>query len=96
MDPPGDEIVRANAVELCIETFGDPADPAILLLHGAGNSMLSWDEELCERLAAGPRFVVRCDSRDAGRSVTYAPGAPEYGLPDLVADCVGLLDTLGA
>ena len=64
-------------------------------MHGAGNSMLSWDEELCERLAAGPRFVVRYDSRDAGRSVTYEPGAPEYVRHDLVADCVGLLDTLG-
>jgi pimeloyl-ACP methyl ester carboxylesterase len=56
--------------------------------------MLSWGEELCERLAAGPRFVVRYDLRDGGRSVTYPPGAPEYGLRDLVADSVGLLDGL--
>lgn len=34
----GGRIVRANAVDLCAETFGDPADPAILLV---GNSMLS-------------------------------------------------------
>ncbi len=90
-----DHIVNANGVELCIETFGDPADPAILLIHGAGNSMLSWDEELCERLAAGHRFVIRYDMRDAGRSVTYAPGAPRYAFDDLVEDAVGLLDTLG-
>ena len=48
---PGEQIVQANGVALCVETFGDPADPMILLIHGAGNSMLSWDEELCERLA---------------------------------------------
>lgn len=90
-----DEIVMANGVELCLETFGDPADPAILLIAGATGSMLSWDDELCERLAAGARFVIRYDSRDTGRSVTYEPGAPEYTGPDLVADAVGLLDALG-
>jgi len=92
---PGDRIVQANGVGLCVETFGDPADPPILLSHGAGNSMLSWDDELCERLAAGTRFVVRYDIRDAGRSVAYEPGAPPYSFRDLVADAVGLLDTLG-
>ena len=64
-------------------------------MHGAGNSMLSWDEELCERLAAGRRHVTRCDLRDAGRSVTCEPGAPGYALRDLVGDCVGLFDALG-
>jgi pimeloyl-ACP methyl ester carboxylesterase len=90
-----DHIVQANGVDLCVETFGHHADPAILLVHGAGSSMLSWDEELCERLAAGRRFVIRYDLRDAGRSVTYEPGAPPYALRDLVADAVALLDSLG-
>jgi pimeloyl-ACP methyl ester carboxylesterase len=53
--------------------------------------MLSWDERLCERLAAGGRFVMRYDMRDAGQSVTYEPGAPPYGLRDLVADAADLL-----
>jgi pimeloyl-ACP methyl ester carboxylesterase len=57
--------------------------------------MLSWDEALCERLAAGPRFVIRYDLRDDGRSISYEPGAPPYGLRDLVADAAGLLDALG-
>ncbi len=90
-----ESIIQANGVDLCAEAFGDPADPAILLLHGAGNSMLSWDEELCERLAAGRRFVIRYDRRDAGRSVTYERGAPPYSGRDLVDDVVGLLDSFG-
>ena len=90
-----ESIIQVNGVDLCAETFGDPADPAIVLLHGAGNSMLSWDEELCERLAAGRRFVIRYDRRDAGRSVTYEVGAPQYSGRDLVADAVGLLDSFG-
>lgn len=50
--------------------------------------------ELCERLAAGPRYVIRYDLRDTGRSVSYEPGAPPYTRDDLAADAVGLLDTL--
>jgi pimeloyl-ACP methyl ester carboxylesterase len=87
-------IVRANGVDLCVETFGDPADAAILLVHGAGNCMLLWADELCRRLAAGRRFVIRYDLRDAGRSVSYPPGKPGYALPDLVEDAAGLVDAL--
>ena len=88
------KMVEANGVELCVESFGDPADPALLLIMGAAASMLSWENEFCERLAAGPRFVIRYDHRDTGRSVSYTPGAPPYTFRDLVADAVGLLDTL--
>jgi pimeloyl-ACP methyl ester carboxylesterase len=87
-------MVVANGVELCVQTFGDPASPAILLIAGLASSMDWWHEEFCERLASGPRFVIRYDLRDTGQSVSYAPGAPEYGWPDLIADAVGLLDAL--
>jgi pimeloyl-ACP methyl ester carboxylesterase len=88
-----EQIVRANGVDLCLETFGDRSDPAILLIHGAAASMLAWETELCERLASG-RFVIRYDHRDTGRSVSYPPGAPPYTLRDLTADAIGILDAL--
>ena len=88
-------IVRANGVALCVQTFGEPARPAILLVSGAAASMDWWEDEFCERLASGPRFVIRYDLRDTGQSVSYEPGAPGYGGLDLVADAVGLLDALG-
>lgn len=91
----GEHIVNANGVELCVEAFGDPGDPAILLIHGAGSSMLSWDEDLCARLAAGGRFVIRYDWRDAGRSVAYAVGEPPHTLRDLLADAIAILDLFG-
>ena len=78
MNPPHDEIVQANGVDLCVETFGDPADPAILLIMGSSASMDWWEDEFCGRLAAGSRFVIRYDHRDTGRSVSYPPGAPQY------------------
>lgn len=90
-----EQIVRTNGVDLCVQTFGNRADPALLLIHGAAASMYGWDDEFCQRLAAGPRFVIRYDHRDTGRSVTYEPGAPPYTLRDLAADAVGLLDVFG-
>jgi hypothetical protein len=37
-----------------------------------------WADEFCERLAAGPRLVVRYDLRDTRRSVSYEPGSPTH------------------
>jgi pimeloyl-ACP methyl ester carboxylesterase len=87
-------IVLANGVELCVQTFGDLASPAILLIGGAASSMDWWEDEFCERLASGPRFVIRYDLRDTGQSVSYEPGVPQYRGTDLVTDAVGVLDAL--
>jgi pimeloyl-ACP methyl ester carboxylesterase len=88
-------MIEANGVELCTESFGDPADPPILLVMGTGASMLWWEEDFCRTLAAGGRLVIRYDHRDTGRSITYEPGRPAYTGADLVADAVGVLDAHG-
>ena len=88
------QLVEVNGVDLCFQTFGDESAPAVLLIGGAAASMDWWEDELCERLAAGSRLVIRYDLRDTGQSVTYEPGVPEYDGNDLVADAVGLLDAL--
>jgi pimeloyl-ACP methyl ester carboxylesterase len=62
--------VQANRVDLCVETFGGRADPAILLIAGATASMDWWEDEFCHRLAAGSRCVIRYDHRNTGRSVS--------------------------
>ena len=90
-----ERMVRANGVELCVETFGDGSAPAVLLIAGGAQSMDWWETEFCEQLARGPRYVVRYDLRDTGRSITYPPGKPGYGGQELVHDAVGLLDALG-
>ncbi|GAA1385839.1 hypothetical protein GCM10009613_18910 [Pseudonocardia kongjuensis] len=90
-----ERIERVNGVDLCIETFGDPADPAVLLVMGAAASMLYWDAEFCARLAAAGRCVLRYDHRDTGRSTSTPTGAPDYVLRDLVADAAGLVERLG-
>ena len=85
-------MIQANGVELCTESFGDPADPPILLIMGIGASMLWWEDGFCRLLANGGRHVIRYDHRDTGRSVTYEPGNPGYTGADLVADAAGVLD----
>lgn len=86
--------VVANGVELCVDEFGDPGDRPLLLIAGTGSSMDGWRPELCERLAAGGRRVVRYDHRDTGQSVTYRPGEPGYTGWDLTVDAVRILDAL--
>ena len=90
----GEQLIDINDVELCIETFGDRTDPAILFIDGATASMLWFETELCEQIARGNRFVIRYDNRDTGRSTSYPPGQPGYRYSDFAADAVGILDAL--
>ncbi|WP_134764806.1 alpha/beta fold hydrolase [Nocardioides sp. 1609] len=97
-------------IELCYQTYGDPADEPLLLVMGLGGPMTWWDPELCELLARAGFHVVRFDNRDAGRSsrgtgrvtrsmlVRAFAGLPvraPYTLDDMAGDVVGLLDHLG-
>lgn len=100
---------RIGDVELCYETFGDSADPALLLVMGLGTQMLGWDEAFCDELAGRGFHVIRFDNRDIGRSTILDgypaptlvqllrrnPRAAAYTLAEMAADAVGLLDHLG-
>ncbi|MEV6006209.1 alpha/beta fold hydrolase [Streptomyces sp. NPDC051976] len=90
-----ERMIRTGGVELATESFGDPSDPAVLLIMGTGASMLWWEEGFCQLLAGGGRFVVRYDHRDTGRSAGYEVGRPGYTGADLVGDAVGVLDGYG-
>ena len=87
--PASERMIMINGAESCVEVRGGADDPTVLLV---GSSMLSWPDELCERLVAGGRRVIRYDVRDTGRSESYPPGEPGYSLADLVDDAVGVLD----
>jgi pimeloyl-ACP methyl ester carboxylesterase len=96
-------------IELCYQTFGDPADEPLVLVMGLGGPMTWWDSDLCEMLARAGFYVVRFDNRDIGRSsrargrVTRATLArafvggrvrAPYTLDDMAADTFGLMDHL--
>jgi len=62
------EVGNCN-ISLTYETFGDPTDPAVLLIMGLNAQMIVWPTELCATIArSGPYFVIRFDNRDVGHS----------------------------
>lgn len=60
--------IQADQVALEYESFGNPADPPIILVMGLGMQMIMWPERLCEMLAEKGFHVVRFDNRDVGLS----------------------------
>lgn len=101
--------VRANGITIEYDTFGDPADPTVLMIMGLGAQMTTWDEELCEQIAGHGFHVVRFDNRDVGLTDKIEDGprpdvlaamqgdtsSASYKLTDMAADAAGLLDALG-
>lgn len=82
-----------SGITLWFETFGDPTDPALLLVCGLGAQALNFDVELCESFVDRGLHVIRFDNRDAGLS-THLDDDPGYTLSDMAADAIGLLDHL--
>ena len=105
----GVQRARVGDIELAYETFGDRADPPLLLVMGLATQMIGWPDEFCAALAARGLFVVRFDNRDIGLSTHLDDrGAPDmaallggdasqarYPLADLADDTAGLLRELG-
>ncbi|MGG1364990.1 alpha/beta hydrolase [Priestia megaterium] len=87
-----EEIIKIDNIEICTESFGNPKNPAVLLIMGAMSSLDWWDEDFCLRLAEHERFVIRYDHRDLGRSTTYPPGTSNYTITDMADDAIGVLD----
>jgi len=103
-----EQFADVGAVTLCYETFGDPADPAILLIMGLGTQMVAWREDFCRQLVERGFFVIRYDNRDSGRSTsmkgrpatlrelaTRRVKNPPYTVAEMADDAIGLLDHLG-
>jgi pimeloyl-ACP methyl ester carboxylesterase len=104
----GEQYARVGDLELCYDTFGDRAMPALLLIMGLGSQMLLWQEDFCDELAERGFWVIRFDNRDVGRStilrdahvptrlelVLRDPRAAAYTLSDMANDAAGLLDWL--
>jgi pimeloyl-ACP methyl ester carboxylesterase len=101
--------VAVGDVELAYETWGDGADPPVILVAGLGGQLIGWPDGLCTELVRRGLFLVRFDNRDVGLS-THLAGAPRpdplaarsgdtssasYTLSEMAADAAGLIDALG-
>ena len=82
-------------VQLDAEVLGDADAPAVLLIAGSGWSRDWWDDDLCARLVARGRRVIRYDHRDTGGSTSWPAGAPGYTGRELFTDAVAVLDAFG-
>jgi pimeloyl-ACP methyl ester carboxylesterase len=76
-----EQLVTANGITICYETFGDPGAPPILLIMGLGAQMIAFEEPFCAALAAKGFYVVRFDNRDIGRSGRFDLA----GIPNVLA-----------
>lgn len=84
--------VSANGQRIHLRLAGS-AGPLVLLCHGFPESWYSWRHQL-EALAAAGYRVVAIDMPGYGRSSKPAD-AKAYGVTELVATCVGVVDALG-
>jgi pimeloyl-ACP methyl ester carboxylesterase len=80
-----------DGVSVAADVGGDPAAPAVILLHGIGQTRHSWRKALRELLAAG-YHVINLDSRGHGDS-DWAPDG-NYTLEVLAADLKAVAATL--
>ena len=99
-----------GGIEICYETFGNDADPAILMVMGLSAPMGWWSTELCEAIASRGYRVIRFDNRDTGGSTKvrdHRVGRSDivrtflgerrraaYTISDLAGDAFALLDAL--
>jgi pimeloyl-ACP methyl ester carboxylesterase len=97
-----------RGVTLCYETFGDPADPPVVLIMGLATQMIAWHDDFCRELAERSFYVVRFDNRDIGRSSHFDFPPPstgqlvrrrfrpeQYTLSDMATDTAELIERLG-
>ncbi|MDF0489682.1 alpha/beta hydrolase [Sphingomonas sp. H39-1-10] len=82
----------ATGVELDVAVAGDPAHPAIILLHGFPESHRTWRHQIPE-LARG-HFVIAPDQRGYARSSKPAEVA-DYAPDKIMADVFALADHFG-
>lgn len=83
-------MIEAPGRSLYAESFGDPEDPALLLISGLTGQITAWPEPFCQALVDRGFFVIRFDNRDVGLSTKFIDADP-YSLSDMADDCIAVL-----
>jgi pimeloyl-ACP methyl ester carboxylesterase len=86
-----------NKIDLYYETFGNEANPPVLLIMGLDTQCLAFTEEFIQPLLDNDFYCIRFDNRDIGKSTwlndTWHRKNP-YTLEDMALDSIFLLDYL--
>jgi len=73
------QYAQSNGLKIAYESFGNPDNPAIVLVAGLYNQLVRWPLELCQHLVDRGYRVIRFDNRDIGLSDKFAGvRAPSY------------------
>lgn len=94
-------IARNGEVEIYYESFGDPADPCLLLVNGLGSQCINYDEAWCALFVDAGFRVIRFDNREMGLSTGFEhvtvdlSQPPPYTLSDMALDAIAVLDAEG-
>jgi pimeloyl-ACP methyl ester carboxylesterase len=81
-----------DAIELHADTWGDPANPPVLLLHGGGQTRHAWGETALA-LARRGWYAVALDQRGHGDSAWDPEG--RYTVDHYAADLLRVVAALG-
>jgi len=76
-------VAPVNGIEIYYETFGDRADPPLLLVNGLGSQCINYDVDLIDGFVDRGFFVIRFDNRDVGLSTKIE--TPGLALGEAVA-----------
>jgi pimeloyl-ACP methyl ester carboxylesterase len=87
--------VTPGPLRLWTERTGNPDHPAVLLIMGASAQGITCPDALVTRLVARGVQVIRFDHRDTGRSSIVDFDRHPYGLSDLAADALAIMDAYG-
>ncbi len=86
-----------NNIEIYYETFGNPTNPAVLLVMGLDSQCVMYGEDFINPFLDAGFYVIRFDNRDIGLSTwlndSWHKRRP-YTLEDMAKDSVELLDYL--
>lgn len=86
-------VTLSTGVELDVAVAGDPANPAIVLLHGFPESHRTWRHQI-PALAAAGWFVLAPDQRGFARS-SKPEGVENYAPDKPIGDLTALADHFG-
>jgi peroxiredoxin len=93
MTPTAVQFDLASGIRLAADSFGDPDAPAVLLLHGGGQTRQAW-RATATSLARAGWHAVAVDLRGHGES--SRPDPPAYAPGDFAADARGLIAAIAA
>jgi len=81
----------STGVSIAADTYGDPANPTVVFLHGGGQTRHAWGGA-AEALSRIGFYTISMDHRGHGDSSWSDDGS--YGLDDFATDLLALFDQL--